>query len=457
MARQDDSPQGNETGDSHSKLPEHLVKRTVRLSYVQSMLGAVYSASTGGMFIIGYALKLGADNVQIGLMSTVPMLCVVVQLFSALLVERGFSRRLLTISASILNVAGWALIILIPYIFKNASSDAKIAALIAIITLNTAFAYISGNARASWVGDIIPARTMGIFFGRVMMYAGIVGTVLALIEGTVLDHIKSRGIAAFNWLFLFGMVFGLLNVLLFVPQPDVRVKSKSLEAKYFHLIRDTFSNRSLTMVMLYGLVWSMQSLAAPFYATYMLRDLRMSFLGIGVLTGVSTVTVLLSSSFWGKVVDMYGSRPVLITCTAAITPAPLVWIWLTTAKAVYFVIPAINILAGFTAAGVSVALSALLYKVTPSSGRAMQFAIYSIVILLLVSPMPTIGGHLPGWLKSLGINADLRCTFYTSALFLLGATLVARRIHEPNSAGAREMVRNLPSHLRSPSTLVSIE
>ncbi len=344
-----------------------------------------------------------------------------------------------------------------PHVLKGASSDVKIGALIAIITLNTAFAYISGNSRASWVGDLIPARTMGIFFGRVMMYAGIVGAVLALIEGTVLDHIKSRGIAAFNWLFLFGMFFGLLNVILFLPQPDVRVENRGMNAKCVSLIRDTFSNRSLMMVMLYGFVWSMQSLAAPFYATYMLRDLNMSFLGIGILTGVATVTVLLSSSFWGRIVDRYGSRPVLIACTAAITPAPLVWIWLNSAKAVYIVIPIINVLAGFTAAGVSVALSALLYKVTPTSGRAVQFAIYSVIILLLVSPMPTIGGHLPGWLKSVGIDADLRCTFYTSALFLLGATLVARRIQEPNSTGAREMVRNLPAHLRSPSTLEPVE
>ena len=77
-------------------LPDHEIERAVRFSYAQSMLSAIYGASTGGMFLIGYALALGANNVQIGLMSTIPMLTIGVQLLSAMVIERGVSRRRLT-------------------------------------------------------------------------------------------------------------------------------------------------------------------------------------------------------------------------------------------------------------------------------------------------------------------------------------------------------------------------
>ena len=193
--------------DATAKLSSYAIERAVRLSYAQAMLGAIYAASTGGMFLIGYALRLGAGNVEIGLMSTIPMLCVGVQLLSAAVIERGVSRRALTLGGALLNVAGWALIILIPYCLARASSTVQLTALIGIITLVTLFAQVSGNARGSWVGDLIPESYRGTFFGRLTMYGGIIGAVFALVEGRFLDAVKHSGIGAFSWLFAFGMLF----------------------------------------------------------------------------------------------------------------------------------------------------------------------------------------------------------------------------------------------------------
>ena len=151
------------SNETAQKVPVAAVERAIRISYAQAMLGAIYGASTGGMFIIGYALKLQASNVQIGLMSSIPMLCVVVQLLSSALVERGISRRWLTVLGALLNVSGWILIILIPYVAARAPASVKIGGLIGIITLVTLFANISGNARGSWIGDLIPAQYRGTF------------------------------------------------------------------------------------------------------------------------------------------------------------------------------------------------------------------------------------------------------------------------------------------------------
>ena len=435
-------------------LPPEDVERAVRLSYAQAMIGAIFAASTGGMFLIGYALKLGATNAQIGLMSTVPMLCIVVQLFSAQLVERGVSRRKLTIASAVMNVLGWGLVISLPYALAHASRDARVMALIAVIALVTTFAYVSGNARASWVGDLIPAENRGMFFGRMTMYAGIIGAVFAIVEGKLLDHLKHLGIGAFNWLFSIGILFGLIHASLFVPQSDVRTARHESGGKLWALVRETFTNRALMVLMIYTAIWSMQSIAGPFYATYLLRDLKMPFLGFGILSGLATVTMLVSSPFWGRIVDRYGSKPVLVACTAVAAPVPLVWIWLSDLRVIYAVIPPINLMMGFALAGVSVALSTLIYKVTPAAGRSVQFAVYSVTILLLVSPLPAIGGHLPDWLSSLGIHSDLRCTFYASVLFLIGAAFAAHFIHEPDASAAAEMVQNLPGHIRRPETLV---
>ena len=437
--------------------PPRATERAIRFTYAQAMLGAIFGASTGGMFLTGYALRLGADNVRIGLMSTIPMLGVVVQLFSATLVERGGSRRLLAFFGSAISAGGWALIVALPYVSGQASPMFHVSALIAIIALLSLFAQMAGNARASWVGDLIPAGMRGVFFGRLNMYAGLIGVVFAVVEGIFLDRVKTGGISAFSWLFLFGMSFGLLSSALFLPQADVPITRHASGSRLFGMIRHTFANRSLMIVMLYALVWSMQSIAGLFPATYMLRDLQVPFLGVGLVNAVSTLTVLIASPFWGRVVDRYGCRPVIVTCSFLLFPLPLMWIFVSSRVAVYAIIGPLNLLGGFASAGISVALSTLLFKVTEGAGRSVQLAVYSILVTLLTAPLPVLGGHLPDWLQSLGVRADLRITFYAGIPAILGAALIARRLREPGAHQAVELVRNLPAHLWRRRTLENVK
>lgn len=435
------------------KLSPLAIERAVRLSYVQAMSASVYAASTGGMFIIGYALKLGATDAQLGLMTTVPMLAVVMQLVASIFIERGVSRRRMTIVSWVVNIAAWPLLIVLPYALAGYSSAVKLGAMIAVITLATIFANVAANARGSWIGDLIPEDRRGEFFGKSIMYSGIIGTLLAIVEGTVLDHVKKMGISAFGWLFAFGMAFGLITTLLFIAQADVRTEKHSSGGKLSHMVAETFKNRAVVVVMLFSFLWSLQAIAAPFYATYVLRDLKVPFVGLGVVSSMVAITMLVSSPFWGNVIDRYGCRPVLTACAAVVAPLSLLWIWVSSPGALYWIIGPANLLSGFAVGGISVALNTLIYKVTPNAGRSGQLAVYSSVVVLLAAPMPSIGGHLPGWLHSIGIHSDIRCTFYTCTVFATAAAFVSRYIHEPGSRSTSELVAGIPGHIAKPATL----
>ena len=414
------------------------------------MLGAIYAASTGGMFLIGYALKLGANDAQIGLMSTIPMLCIGVQLLTAAMVERGASRRRLTLAFSLLNVSGWALIILIPYVAATASATAKVYLLIGVLTLAAAFAQVSGNARGSWVGDLIPSRFRGTFFGRMAMYGGLVAMLFAIVEGAFLDRISHLGLSAFSALFGFGMVFGLASAFLFLPQPEMPLARHEAAGNLLKMVRETFANRALMTVALFAIVWSFQGVAGPFYVTYMLRDLHMPFLGIGLVNAVVTIGILASGPFWGRIIDRWGCRPVITVCTATLAPIQLVWIWMDSPGRVYVVVSAVNLLVGVGLSGIIVGMNTLIYKITPAAGRSVQFAVYSIVVVLMAAPLPAIGGHLPDWLHAIGLPRDLRCTFYAAGAFMLLSALMSRRIGEPGSCRARHMVRALGNQWLAP-------
>lgn len=429
-------------------LGQGELRRTLRLCFLQAMVGAIYGASTGGMFLIGYALKLGATDAQIGLMSTIPMLCVGVQLLTAALVERGVSRRKLTFAMALLNASGWALVILIP--FAPIPKAARVYALIGVITLVTGFGFVAGNARGSWVGDLIPARFRGRFFGRLALYGGVVAMGFALLEGVFLDHVKALGLGAFSLLFGFGMLFGLGNALLFWPQPDVPLAQHSAARNLGKMVWEALRNRRLMIVAGFAVLWSLQSIAGPFYPTYMLRDLGMPFVGVGLVNACVMVALLASGPFWGRVVDRWGCRPVLVACAAGFAPLQLCWIWIDSPSRAYAILPVVNLVAGFVVGGVGVALNTLVYKVTPAQGRSVQLAVYSILVLAVAAPFPALGGHLPDWLGHLGLHGDLRVTFYTAGAFVLIAAWAARGIDEPGSSRTGPMLRGLGMQWLSP-------
>lgn len=380
-----------------------------------------------------------------------------------MMVERGLSRRRITIISSILNVSGWPLIILIPFLFGPGPAPYKVWIFIGLSAGLQLFSNISGNARGSWFGDLIPAEARGKFFGRTVMFGGIIGAVFAIVEGLFLDSIKAEGIKAYSWLFAFGAIFGLANALLFVPQADIPLPRHKLSDDFRGMVAGTFANGPFLRMAVYHCVWIMACFAGPFYNTFALRDLKMPFLGLGILNSVGTVTMLLTSGFWGKIVDRYGCRPVLILCTLLISPLPLPWLVLHSVSAAYWVMPWANMISGFASAGVVVGVSTLLYKLTPNAGRSVQFAVYSIIVTLAAAPLPAVGGNLPDWLNLIpwlgrhGFQADLRCVFCVAAGLFFLAALAARRIREPASRGTADLIRNLPGHVFYPGSLDELQ
>jgi len=437
-----------------SSLPVDHVRRAVYLSYAQAMVASVYAASTGGMFLVGYALALGARDIHIGLLSTIPMFCVLAQLPGSLVVENGASRRRVTVAASLINVLGWGLIILIPFLATGASAGLRLGLLIAIATFVTIFGQIAGNARGSWVGDLVPALIRGTFFGRLGMYAGIVAAAFSLGEGYFLDTIKAHGIGAFSLLFGFGMLFGLANVGLFAAQPDVPITTgRNGRDSFRALLKKALHNRPLVIVIAYSTLWMMQMMSWPFLPVYMLRDLKMPFVGVGAVNAVHMVMGLLAAPFWGRVVNRYGSRPVLILCSAVTAIWPPLWLLYTSAGIVYTVVAPLNIIAGFMSAGVGVGMITLLYKVTPSAGRSTQLAAHSILVQLLAAPMPALGSCLPGVFRHLGWDVGLRGTIAAGGVFAIAATLTSLLLIEDHAKSVRELLSNLPRHLLSRASL----
>jgi hypothetical protein len=406
-------------------------------------------------------------NAWLGWLAAIPMVAVLAQLPASMAVEAGVSRRSLTVAGAMANALCWSVIILIPFLPLGAQG--RMATLAVTVAAVAVFGQIAGNARGSWLGDLIPSRIRGGFFGRTTMFGAVIATVFTLFEGGALDMVEyspSVDISAYGWLFGLGMVFGVASAALFWPQRDVRVTRPADEdggaaptpyRRFAAGLTATLANRPLRWMAIFWTLWSMQAMAQPFYVAYLHRDQSMPYLHMALLQMVATVSMLAFAPLWGRIVSRYGCRPVLTLCAAIIAPIPPAWMGMSRPAMVYALVPPLNLLVGFAAAGVSVAGNTLVYKLTPSVGRSVQLALYSVAVVVLASPAPVIGGHLPAWLESLGLAADLRYTFYCSSIFVWLALVAARRIPESGILPARRLLRDLPGELRRHARITAVK
>jgi MFS family permease len=428
---------------------EAQVGRAIRLSYAQVMLAAVFGASTGGMFLIGFALQLGADNITLGLLSSIPALFVVLQFLAAWLVERGVSRKSLTVWFAFVGPLCWVLIGLIPLFHAALGARGSLAVLIGVIVLVTVAGQFAGNARGSWIGDLIPAERRGKFFGYCGMFAGVVGALFAIGEGRVLDYLKVHGLWAFSGLFFFGVLFGLATASLHIPQPDCPLPAT--RQSYGGVLRDLLRNRELKLLAAVHAVVALAGIVGPFIPTYWLRDLKFGFFELGIINATFTAAALLCSPLWGKAVDRWGCRPVMIMGFLIWGPQTLFWLLVppdSTLRHAMTVLLVPFFLSGVGASAFSIGITSLLYKVTKPEGRSIQFAAYSAFVTAIGAPMPVIGAWLVKHLQESGMAVDLRLTIYLHGLLVTSAALVAAHVREPASVSTRTLVfRYLPQRL----------
>jgi len=245
---------------------------------------------------------------------------------------------------------------------------------------------------------------------------------------------------AFTCLFFFGTLFGLASAALNAPQPDCTVARS--DTTFGVALREAWRNRPLRRLLTCHLAQALGNICLPFVTAYCLRDVGMSYFGLGCTNAVFIVSFLAVSPFVGKLIDRWGGRPILIAALTLQAPTGLIWMFIPPGRAdlAYRLLPWSNIWSGAMSAAITVAISTMMYKMTTSRGRPVQLALYNIGVVLASAPMPLIGGWLVTTLKAHGWMVDVRLTFYLWIVFVVAAAGLACRIQEPGSESTRMIV-----------------
>ncbi|MCE2465333.1 MAG: MFS transporter [Dehalococcoidia bacterium] len=387
-----------------STLTEAEVNRSLHYMILGGMgENAMFALASGG-FMAAFALALGANNFQIGILAALPFLTQVAQLPAILAVERLRRRKALGIPAGYITNLMWVPAGAVPLLMETPGSGA-ILALMAIIAFRGLFAATWNTAWVSWMSDLVPRSAVGSYYGK--RWAFIIGTVVAVsvaasffVSWWTQTAPAGQQVYAYSFLLIGGaLAFGVSgpSFSILASEP-LMPNAASTDRSVFDILTKPFRDKNFSHLVRFLFAWNFAAnLAIPFFAVYMLRDLGYSLPTVIGFTVLSQFTNLLAMRMWGPFADRAGSKPVLSMSASLYLLAIVAWPFATLPDPHFFTLPliaAIHMLAGIAAAGVTLTVGTLALKVAPEGEETPFLGVAGIATSLGIGLGPIVGGLL---------------------------------------------------------------
>ena len=399
----------------HSK--EHALKMSTVEGWTQS-IGVNMSSG----FLTPFLLALGGNSFHVGLLTSLNGLADPLGEITGSKLMESHSRKKLWMHAKLWIVLLQIPVIMLAYFFwKGLLIPSLPWIMISLWGLLIPFIYGVGYVSwLSWLGDLIPPISRGEFFARRSKIIGLVGLFAFLIAGFLLDVFKTKGyiLLGFSILFAFAILFRVLSAYYTAKifNPYFRVKKQSYFSFISFLKRyDNYGKFSaFQAVFMFAMM-----LSAPFFAVYMLDDLKFGYTTYTIVSLSSTVFYLFFSPLAGKFSDKYGNLKLIYFGAFLFPIVPLLWMFFQNAIAL-ILIP--GLISGLANASFVIGTTGFSYDSTSAEKRGRCFAYTALLMGLGI----LFGGFIGGWLVEyvqITFMKPLFFVFILSSIFMLFSTI----------------------------------
>jgi Major Facilitator Superfamily len=426
-------------------------RRYVRLSVAEGALATAMGTLLSGVFLTGFALSLGANRLAIGILAALPALASLAQLVGARLIERGVSRKRLTVRALSAARLLWLAVLGIP-LLSAAGELGPICGLLALVGLSSLFSSLGGVASLSWTREMVPTEQRLGFLGLKHQFNSILALVLSIAGACFIDwwnyeHPGSSG--GFMFVLMSAVVCGLVGISVLgrieepaagaavVPAPEAKSTVRGAPLK----------DRNFRSLIYFYICWNLASnLAAPFFAVFMLQNLGLPFWQIAALQTFFSMAGLVANRHWTALGKRVGTRPVVFLATLGEAFYPLCWIFITPEAT--WALPLVFLFGAF---GTPLAVGAptLLMKLAPNELASSYLGTFNAMMGVVMAIAAVAGGYLATHVAVEpvtvgGISMEgLKFVFLISFVGRIGSLWLLRRVHEPGAADTWSTVQEL--------------
>ncbi|MEJ5199382.1 MAG: MFS transporter [Anaerolineae bacterium] len=404
-------------------------ERNARLLEIEVFWAAFLSAAAA--FNAAYALRLGATNAQIGLLSSIPaLITLVITIPAGQFLNRRARRMPWVIWSLALARLGYLAVALIPFLNRP---DAGTLVVWTLIWLAAPAAFF-GVGWNSMLADVVPEVQRARLFAVRNIVLAVVVTAGTFVAGRWLN--VTHPPLNYQIVYLvgfFGSVLSTIYIMMMrVPDsPVASVATTSLSPRALWLgARNAFRQepdftRIVVNTLAHGIgLW----MVGPVYVLYYVRQLGASDGWIGTNAMVANLTPIIGYYFWQRVIARRGENWVLRLTISLIGLYPVL-VGLTPDLTV---ILAWTALQGLIAPGINLGHFPLLLKICPAESRPLYIGIYTTIMNIGAFVMPLVGVALTEYVGYAPV------LIAGGVLCLLGSSLFRwRPLQTPDSVAVR--------------------
>jgi MFS family permease len=368
----------------------------LRWLMVDAAFATAVGALNSGVVLVVFALWLGAPNIVIGLLAALPYWTQLLQAPAVSLVERLRARRLITVVS--LFTARLALLVMaiLPVI-----PDKRLALglLVAAETLHCALNAVGTCSWNSWIRDLVPEQSLGVFFARRSIWGAVIGVVCNLIAGFTLQsqHI-ARGASGlvFSVLYGAGFLVSLVSTFALTRAPEPAMEEVQPRQSLVRLLRTPLKDVNFVRLIRFLTSWQFAvNLATPFFTVFFVEQLGLGMAYVIGFTIVSQIANILVLRTWGQLSDTFsnktvlsGAAPAFLLCIAAMALASEIHD--RTELVAYLAL--LHFGMGLASAGVGLASGNIAFKLAPRASATAYVAASALITSAAAGAAPVLGG-----------------------------------------------------------------
>lgn len=522
------------------------LRRSLRIATVSWLFGSAWAVLVSGVQLKSFARMLGFNDDDFGILTAIPAATNLGMLLAAEIIERSGLRKYQFLHCGIIHRLLWLVVAAIPS-FLLLPSRLAVWAMLGTYTLSWIMNSMANPAWTTWMSDLVPRRIRGRFFAARFGFGRIIQVILVVAIGALLDYVTVQGqpetaaaqpavLRVICIIFAIAGIVGAAEIWMYRSVREIVAKPKPLAEERIKLFSEGTWIRVAAMASLSATCYvigfhalegqAAMTMKIAFFVTLLaatavlvsrLREpMLRRYVAYGITIGfavsvpgfffwvytteylgfsklaaqvvfmvISPILGMIGLSVWGRMLDRWGRRPVLMAATfmtvfsvlpyffsSPHTPCPAFiaaaanwvsahvgpwfgkpgWVWITPdmPAGAYLLVCCSVTIGGIGWTGVMMGQGNMLLSFTETQGRSRYVAATQV----LMSIGTIIGGPVGGYVVS-EINRDgfamwhvgpfvwtaYHATFALSCLGRFASLLWLIGMPDPGSGKVKDMLR----------------
>jgi len=283
--------------------------------------------STGAVFT-RFNKLLNMPAFGYGLLAAVPFAGALMQIPVSYFITRYGHRKSIFITLGAVHRLMWLPIAAIPWLLPAGWQWQGLLVFFAVMWLA---GQMTTPIWVSWMADLVPGRIRGRYFTRRGQLGQLIGVIVTLLAGYALDHAAPPALLKVICLALgvSGLV-GFVDFAFFVKVPDQQRVKPNPTVGIVEMLRVPLRDRNFLRFLGYTTTLTFAvGFVAQFAWLFIFDVARLSNTQANAMLVVMPLVIfMLSGPMWGRLLDRFGRKPVLIIAGLILAPGALGWIFI---------------------------------------------------------------------------------------------------------------------------------